>query len=323
MTVTPPMLFVWLAFGGLLRLAAGLGVDSCILTPTTCQCSGVTKAGTCLRSQENGTCLLGQCSEGYKCDCFGYELCSVTTCDVHVPVGNVLPKENVPFQCKRNSTSGQCTSLVDVLDTLIAANNAERHASASHEDALVDESIAIRELQEIQQEKMQVHQMLKEVELVAHRISDEILHYLYVDAKIVEEAVLEAAVELEDIVREAKMTSMALRVTREHKRVAHITASLEEEGLALLEKEENNPEKNSLYSDMLRLETGQLNEYKKLAARKSGRKAKETGNHAKNIKEKMILVVALKEKAKTVGTRIFQKCTQSLNEATSEGAADA
>lgn len=324
MNFSSASLFLWIALGVLRQGAPGQAADTCILTDNSCQCAPVTKTGTCLRSVGNGMCLLGQCSEGYKCDCFGFELCSLSPCGANVPVGGEIPKkENVAFPCKMESTAGQCTTFVDVLDSLTAADNSASHASATFGDVLANGIKATKSLLAIQEEKLAVHQMLTEMEHVAQSMSDDDMSHVDVEARAVGKAMREAAVVVERIVEDAKLGSEALMETRKHRRIAHKVSILEGNRLSLLEEEAKKEEKNDRLIEALKLEIEQLNEMKKFSAKHSGLKAKEAAKHVRSIESNITQVSEARDIAKIATSHIFQIYRQSVSAGDDSGQSNA
>lgn len=303
------------AFASAVWISGSQAQETCLLTPTECQCAVSTPSGTCLRSQGDGTCLLGLCSEGYRCDCFGYERCSISKCGKHVTIGDSVPSETVPFSCQYSPGSGHCTNAVDMLDTVSAANNAESDATASADETTADETDSTMEVKEIQREKKAVIQVLKEVERVADDLPDDELDEIDVDAEVVEDSAEEVAVVALEAVRESRRASKAMRESRKLKREARRADRLAKEKKDRLDREEKKPNKDKALCGRLRVEVDKLRRVQKDKSKGCGRKAKESRDFRRSCNEKRERCGEIKKRAQAASSRCMQKSQKSLGKA--------
>eukprot|EP00188_Purpureofilum_apyrenoidigerum_P000273 Plantae.Rhodophyta-Purpureofilum_apyrenoidigerum.ctg11092.p1 GENE.Plantae.Rhodophyta-Purpureofilum_apyrenoidigerum.ctg11092~~Plantae.Rhodophyta-Purpureofilum_apyrenoidigerum.ctg11092.p1 ORF type:complete len:325 (+),score=50.25 Plantae.Rhodophyta-Purpureofilum_apyrenoidigerum.ctg11092:189-1163(+) len=67
-------------FGALVLLAVAYAqIDSdssCVLTEDKCTCVRLQKT-LCVKPEEEGTCMVEECKEGWQCDCTGVDLCDI------------------------------------------------------------------------------------------------------------------------------------------------------------------------------------------------------------------------------------------------------
>lgn len=293
-------------------IASTKAQDTCVMTPNACQCAPSTPSGTCLRSQGDGTCLLGLCQEGYRCDCFGYELCGVSTCGKHISIGNTVPSETVPFQCKYSPGSGKCTNPVEILDTVNGAVNAETDAAVTTDETTTDEIDSTKEIEEIQKEKKALSTILKEVERVADDLPDEELEEIDVEAEIVEDAVEEAAEVALEAIKESKKAAKALREARGLKREARRADRMAKQKKEQLDVEEKKPKKNKPLCDKIRGEVDELTKKQKRASKGCGQKAKDARTYKKNCQQKRSKCKDIKKKAQDAGSRCMQKAEKGI-----------
>lgn len=112
----------------------------CLLSPVECTCSQQPASGTCTRPASSQTkCLQGDCTESFRCDCWGFEKCSISACGKFVPVGNASLSREVEFQCKSEADGSQCRRFIDYMDTVEGAGNARDSAVVLVDEAVVDE----------------------------------------------------------------------------------------------------------------------------------------------------------------------------------------
>lgn len=285
------------------------------MTDTECQCLSHLPSGTCMRSQDDGTCLLGPCNEGYRCDCFGYEKCSISKCGMYTSVSTSIPSESVPFPCQMTQGTGVCTNPVDILDTVSTARNAESDAAASNDEAAEHETDATKQMKEIHREKKAIHQILKEVEIVADDLPDAELDNIDRDSEVVEDAIEKAALLVLESVRASRKSAKALRESRRLKRVAGRADRMKREKKKQLEREEKKPETNKELCDRLRQDIQILEGETKKNARGCGVKAKRAREMKNECKERKEKTHQITEDAKDAGKRCMQKSQMSLGKA--------
>ena len=174
-----------------------------------------------MHSQGNGSCLLGLCNEGYRCDCLGYETCELKTCGMHTSDANTIPSETLPFQCHLTPDVGTCTTFAAMLDTVTSADNAATDSSTSEEEASESAAAAVKLVEEVQAEKKAVAQVLKEVERIALDVPEEELQSIEEDAIVVQEAVEKVAELTLLAIRDATKACKRNLESRANRRQAH------------------------------------------------------------------------------------------------------
>lgn len=122
--------------------------DGCIMDPKECTCAESPSAGECTRPVEGGKCLQDDCMPSFKCDCFGYELCSISTCGRWTPAVNAILSRTSEFQCKYEATGSKCRTATSFLDTLSGADNAKIASIKYVDDISVDEVEVASDLKE-------------------------------------------------------------------------------------------------------------------------------------------------------------------------------
>lgn len=201
---------MWLSFffGLLMALAtSALAQDSeCVITNSTCPCTMTQASGTCMRSQGDNTCLLGECSDGYKCDCFGFEQCTITSCAIHTTDANALPSAVTPFPCHLTADAGKCTVFDHYMDTVAAANNAKAEASASVKESDMEMTAASDDLLKVQGHKAVLDQTFEDLDTFAEQVTEDERKEVEQEANLVIVACEEAqqeSVEIQKDVMEA------------------------------------------------------------------------------------------------------------------------
>lgn len=261
--------------------------DTCIMTTTECQCAQTTPSGMCTRNQGDGTCLLGKCSAGFRCDCFGFEVCAINKCSKHIPIGTEDPSETVPFRCESRAGNADCIVLKDVIETATAAVNAEADATASNDESTEIELEAANDLETVQNQKKAVMQMLKDVERVADDMPDEELDAIDADVEQVEDAIEETTELVVGAVKEAKKACKGLREVRRLKREAR--RKYEKCGKLKKELEDENKKPARDLPKVLRLKKTirELEDGEKKASGKCGRKTQEIRSCRKRANDKL------------------------------------
>lgn len=119
------------------------------------------------------SCLLGSCNEGYRCDCFGFELCEITTCSKYASSAGSIPSDSIPFACHLKPNAATCTTVSSILDTTTAAQYAEADASTSDEDAADAADDSTDHVRLALAEKQLVRETLKDLEPFSDDIADD------------------------------------------------------------------------------------------------------------------------------------------------------
>lgn len=152
-----------------------------------------------MHDQGDGTCLLGECNDGYKCDCFGFEQCSRSSCSIFTNTQNVVPSTYTPFQCNLTLHLGRCTVFEQFLETANAADNAKLESTRSSRETDTTMMDVIDDVQHIQGDKVTMEQKVEELDSFAEEVTDEERKQLEGDVKAVVEAIQKVQEELRDL----------------------------------------------------------------------------------------------------------------------------
>lgn len=122
--------------------------EGCVMSSAECTCAQSPAAGECTRPTEKDNCLQGDCVPSHKCDCFGYELCAISTCGKWSPAVNAILSRTAEFQCKYDVAGSKCRTATVVMDTLDAADNSKAASTKYVDDIVVDELEMAADLKE-------------------------------------------------------------------------------------------------------------------------------------------------------------------------------
>lgn len=190
-------------------------VSGCMITESSCPCAIHRPPGTCLRYQGGGTCLLGECTAAYKCDCFGFELCTISLCSIYTAGNLTVPSDIVPFECQKTSNRGNCTTFRTYLDTIYAADNAKNLATKYVLDVQTGVMKSANLLKEILVDKVEVDKIWKTMDGYSEQVTKDERLALAAEARVVMYAITEAQVEINEAVRnQAKVFEANLEIGR-------------------------------------------------------------------------------------------------------------
>lgn len=122
--------------------------EGCVMSSTECTCAQSPAAGECTRPTDKKNCLQGDCAPSHRCDCFGYELCSINNCGNWSPAVNAILSRTAEFQCKYDAAGSKCRSATVFMDTLDAADNSKAASTKYVDDIAVDEVEMAADLKE-------------------------------------------------------------------------------------------------------------------------------------------------------------------------------
>lgn len=285
--------------------------ESCLLTETSCQCSTTVPSGTCLRSQGDGTCLLGLCVEGHRCDCFGYEKCSIKKCGKHVPVSGT-PSETAPFKCEMVPGAGTCIDMEDYMDTVSSAQNAETDATTSNDEATITETEAVRVLEALGGEKKAVNEMMKEVERVAEEIPESELKEIEEEAMKVFDATKKCAAIVMSCIEDSRMVTAQLYDTRHDKRDGKRYEKLAKAKKEELKVEQSKKTQDKTTIDRLTVELEGLGTEGKKSCKKAGADAKAAKDKKTSTNNEYKNLVAAKEEARDASLKCMEKAQRAI-----------
>jgi hypothetical protein len=212
--------------------------SQCIISPTECTCSEQVASGTCTRpASSETTCLQGDCTESFRCDCWGFEKCSISSCKNYTPVANAIPSRNVEFQCKLETTGSQCRRVVDYMDSVESAENARDAVVVYVEVVVVEEREIAIELAKAMNYKIQVLDAFHALDRHYEALTEAEIKAVTDDAEVVMGTVEEVAIDLAQVVAESKGAYGNMVETTRYMRAAtaseRIATAKEEEEAAL------------------------------------------------------------------------------------------
>lgn len=109
----------------------------------------------------------GIASHLFKCDCRGFEKCSINTCGRFLPTSTALPSRSIEFQCTYDAKSSTCRTKTGLTETVKAAESAEQatisyiHESADGESGIND---IIAHITKLEDERFQALKKVEELE---------------------------------------------------------------------------------------------------------------------------------------------------------------
>lgn len=192
----------------------------CLMTNTTCPCTMAPSSGNCMRAQGGNMCLLGECNDGYKCDCFGFEQCTISSCSIYTTDANAVPSTTVPFACHLTPDAGRCTVFASFLDTVQAADNAKAEASASVKEADMEMTATNDAVVKIQGHKVVLEQTFEDLDTFSDQVTEEERKEVEAEAAIVVKSCSLALVEATELQKQVDNAFKAnLETGRFHRRV--------------------------------------------------------------------------------------------------------
>lgn len=289
-------LFICLSFYIAFSVAAESIVDTeeadCILTDTSCACSIKPASGSCLRHQGGGKCLLDDCSDGYRCDCQGFEKCSVGKCSIYTTANQTVVSDVTPFPCQLTPNAGTCINFDTFIDTITAADNAALVATKSVNLSTIEASEAVLDYKKIVDGTQEVNNILSELDVEAERVTEEEREQVELDAASVVTAAESAQKELvfvQDAVGDAFSASLEASKARRDARLHEKQAKMIEEEIKVEQQKTENKDKCEK-CEQLKMEVERLRRLRKEQAIAAGTWAKRARDHsgkAKNHKVKV------------------------------------
>lgn len=294
-------------------MGSAMGEEGCLMTDTECQCTLTTPAGTCMRNQGSGMCVLGMCDAGHRCDCMGYEKCSRKQCGKYVAVGE--SSETEAFECRMDAEGGSCMAFVELIDTVVAVGNAEIEAAANNDEATYDEGTMIRMMDEVGVEKKTVNQNLREVERMADQIPVADLEAIEAEALVVMESMKKVGVLTVDVVDDADAIATMTQDVRRCKRKARDAQKLadEKDGEVKAEKAKREQDKDLL--KRLEGEKKEREDDRRKKVLKGADVAKGIRERKKGLKGKYAKAVQERDLARKASSNCVKMCGAALQNA--------
>ena len=184
-------------------VAAG-GSGECILTSDRCHCSEQVGSGECMKYQGGDKCLMGQCNDGYKCDCFGFELCTRRVCAKYTTKEGVIPHQTLPFGCHLTDNAGECIDFSEFSDTVQGAGYAQEAANEYNKEAAADNREMTQAVQGIDDSVEETNKAMGGIAGAGHLVTEEEFAEAEADANIVMEACVRASEEKALAAQESK-----------------------------------------------------------------------------------------------------------------------
>lgn len=283
--------------------------NSCLLTDDECQCSITKTPGQCMRAQGDGTCLMGACNEGYRCDCFGFEICKRTACSVYTTTANAIPSDTVPFQCQLTPNARKCTTFNAFVPTVSGASNAQTEASTNNDEAFELELGTSSAISKQEEYKLQVTNMLKELEPHSDKMTEKERDDIEKDAQLTLDAMEEAKAEAVITAQESAEVFKANRESSKFKALAiEFQKKIEEK-----EKEEAEERKKPISKFTclpcvaIRLDITRITQQRTAAVIASGTWAQKGRTHLARSLESRLRIDAIELRAKEASTRVVTR----------------
>lgn len=260
---------------------------SCIMTADECQCSVFKPSGICMHLQEEKFCLIENCSEGYRCDCLGYEMCKRISCSKYTTAANVIPSETKPFKCQLTPNATICIDFASYADTVSSAQNAYTESSLSTDECFEEERKIATYSNNIKNAKVVVHDTLKKLEQYFHQIPKEQRSELEKDSRLIMDSAhkvnTEAMISSEKSAEAFKANQKVLKFKNE----AQIAEKQAIEKSIEYMKESDKPENKDtcIACEHLKAEIKAMRVVRKEAAISAGMWAKKCRDHGKNSNE--------------------------------------
>ena len=170
--------------------------EECQITNTSCPCAVRASSGMCMRHQGSNQCLMGECSEGYKCDCLGFEICTISSCAKFTTAENAIPSVDTPFQCHLTPGAGTCIDFDSFKDSVVATDAAKEESTQSVKTVTEDYIAVTSDIAEINQDKVVIDEAIKELDAYPADITEE-------ERSDVEEDVLQAVEDMAEAARQS------------------------------------------------------------------------------------------------------------------------
>lgn len=290
--------------------------NGCILSDTKCQCSETPSSGKCIHNEGNGLCTLGLCKEGFRCDCFGYQVCDIKKCNQFTPTASASISENMPFQCQLTPQAGECRTAVDFVETAAAADNAKMDADVSVQDALTEETDSVDDVVEVLREKRRVIDIVRVVEAQEEDLDEEEVEEIEKEADVVVDAVAEAASEAQKAAEESKQAAKVKKVCKRRRNRARKLRRKEREmaGVERKEREKSRMrgKKECTECDALKKQIAAVRAERKAASRGAGEAAKEVKERKKKARNHKKRAAVVKKTAEEARARCVARATSTL-----------
>lgn len=141
-------------------------------------------------------CLLGECNDGYKCDCFGFEHYTKLVCSVFTTEANVVPSMDTEFRCHLTTDARTCVMFERFLDTVNAADNAKEEAKTVKSDTNTAMTEVSEDIKAMQFQKLAMATTLEVLETFTGEVTEqermEVEAYVMIVVKYIRDSQTEA-----------------------------------------------------------------------------------------------------------------------------------
>lgn len=160
--------------------------------------------------------MLGDCVEGYRCDCLAFETCKISQCSKYTASPGEEESRTVPFRCELNKNGGQCIIFEDVLDTTDSAGIAVEQSALFVDEASEAALASAADLALLYTERRQIAVILAKIDVVADLVTTS-----------ARTAIDEAALAIDRAVFSAHNELIAIHNAAANALTAYLTASSE------------------------------------------------------------------------------------------------
>lgn len=262
--------------------------------------------------------MQAECNESFRCDCWGFEVCSIDSCGKYVPTHGAVLSSDITFQCELDASGSKCRNPSDYMDNIEGAENARDSAVVFVDEAVVDEREVAIELAASMNYKMTALDAIRSLDRHNENITDGEINAVSEDAELVAVTVQEIMIDLAEVVQESKIAYDSMVETK----IAMRAAKTAEEAAKVLEEEISGLEAQALASSVpcatcatLSVEVERLRTERRKRAKAAGASAKKardarkkTRRGRRSAQEKQEAAAAAKEncvaKARQVITRL-------------------
>lgn len=251
--------------------------SGCVFTDRSCPCSEVESSAPCMNHIGGGNCLLGECGLSYRCDCFGYEMCTRSSCSIFTTAENSIPSQVTPFGCHLTADAGVCTSFDFLLDTLEAVDYSFSDATRSTEESYADTTKVYDQIENVRKHAADVQGALENLKSKREQLTNEEAEEIDSNAHIVLQTLTDIGQDAADISKEAITAfnvSQEVGQLRLQARSAEENAKATEVALDTEEEKAKKDGKECLVCGELQVDVARLRQLRRELAKNAGAKAK-------------------------------------------------
>lgn len=290
--------------------------EGCVVTPSECTCAESPAAGACTRPTEGGKCLQGDCNPAHKCDCFGYELCSIQNCGKWTPAVSAILSRTSEFQCKYEADASKCRTVMVVMDTLESSDNAKSASTKYVDDVVEDEQDMAKSLKEALTFKIQTLNAFSFVTLRVDEVLPKELEEVVALADIVVEETQMIVKEIDETTAETSNAYSAMEKARNFRQeaMAHeALAKAEDLAEEKARKEAETKTEECVPCAEMKARIAKMRKDRRKAAKEAGTWAKKGRDARAKAKSKRLSVKNRKTKVQLTSAQCIAKAQKILN----------